>query len=102
MNPLVVQAILSPPCTAHETHLVHFGLILELWVFGLYRLELDGDLFARDDVDPEVDVAWLGEKGMVVFVSWGLRCRSIREWTQQKTHQKTRCRLWYEVGRFLG
>ena len=38
--------------------LVHLGLIFELGVLGLDRLELDGDLLARDDVDTEVDVTW--------------------------------------------
>lgn len=39
---------------------VHFGFILELRVFGFDGLELDGDLFAGDDVDAEVDVAYRG------------------------------------------
>ena len=38
--------------------LVHFGLIFKLRVLGFDRLELDGDLFAGDDVDTEVDVTY--------------------------------------------
>ena len=37
--------------------LVHLGLVLELRVLRLDRLELDPDLLARDDVHAEVDVA---------------------------------------------
>jgi hypothetical protein len=36
--------------------LVHLGLVLELRVLGLDRLELDGDFLARNDVDTEVNV----------------------------------------------
>jgi hypothetical protein len=36
--------------------LVHLGLILKLRVLGLDGLELDGNFFARDDIDTEVDV----------------------------------------------
>lgn len=57
----VVVALDSEP--SHERNsdstgerLVHLGLILELRVLGLDGLELDGDLFARDDVDTQVDV----------------------------------------------
>ena len=42
--------------------LVDLGLVLELGVLGLDGLELDGDFFARDDVDAEVDVAWKGDR----------------------------------------
>lgn len=37
--------------------LVHLRLILELGVLGLDGFELDGNLFARDDVYTEVDIA---------------------------------------------
>ena len=37
--------------------LVDLGLILELRVLCLCGFELDGDLFAGDDVDAEVDIA---------------------------------------------
>ena len=36
--------------------LVHLGFVLQLGVLGLDRLQLDGHFFARDDVDPQVDV----------------------------------------------
>ena len=38
--------------------LVDLGLVLELRVLSLDGLELDGDLLARDDVDPEIDVTY--------------------------------------------
>jgi hypothetical protein len=41
--------------------LVDLGLVLELGVFGFDRLKLDGDFLARDDVDSEVDITWMGK-----------------------------------------
>ena len=41
--------------------LVDLCFVLELRVFGLDGFELDGDLFAGDDVDSEVDVTWARE-----------------------------------------
>jgi len=36
--------------------LVDLGFILELWVLGFNRFELNGHLFPRNNVDAEVDV----------------------------------------------
>ena len=41
---------------ATSKSLVYFGLVFELGVLGLDRLELDGDFLAGDQVDSEVDV----------------------------------------------
>jgi hypothetical protein len=38
--------------------LVDLGFVLELRVLCLDGLELDGDFFARNDVDAEIDVTW--------------------------------------------
>jgi hypothetical protein len=45
--------------------LVDLGLVLKLWMFGLDRLELNGDLFTGDDIDSEVDITciWVGIRG---------------------------------------
>ena len=40
----------------NSTDLVDFGLIFELWVFGLYRLKFDGYFLAGDDVDAKVNI----------------------------------------------
>ena len=36
--------------------LVDTSLIFELWMLSLYRLKLDGNLFARDDVGTEINI----------------------------------------------
>ena len=38
--------------------LVDLSLILKLGMLGLDGLELNGDLFARDDVDPEIAITY--------------------------------------------
>lgn len=57
---VVVALHSEPPHKRHSNttgeRLVDLGLILELRVLGLDRLELDGDLLAGDNVDTEVDV----------------------------------------------
>lgn len=58
----VVVAFLAVPSDKGDTdaaceRLVDFCLVLELRVLSLDRLELDGYLFARDDINAEVDVA---------------------------------------------
>ena len=44
---------------AHATceRLIHTGLILKLGMFGLDGFQLDGNLFARDNVGAQVDIA---------------------------------------------
>ena len=41
-------------------------------MFGLDRLELDGDLFARDDIDSEVDITYYFTEG-----KWAVRYISL-------------------------
>ena len=59
---VVVALGAEPPnernANATSKSLIDLGLVLELGVLGLDGLELDGDLLARDDVDPEVDVTY--------------------------------------------
>lgn len=57
----IVIAFSSEPTNERNTNatgesLIHLGFVLQLRVFGLDRLEFDGNLLARDDVDAEVDV----------------------------------------------
>ncbi len=57
----VVVAFCPEPTDKRDTNttgkgLVYLRLVLELRVLSLDRLELNGDFFAGDDVDPEVDV----------------------------------------------
>lgn len=57
---VVVTFSAEPPDEGHADAtrecLVDLGFVFKLRVLGLDRLELDGDLLARDDVDPEIDV----------------------------------------------
>ena len=57
----IVVALGSEPANKWDTdtaseRLVDASLILELWVLGLDRLELDGNLLSGDDIGTEVDV----------------------------------------------
>lgn len=57
----IVVTLLTVPSNkrnsdAASQSLVDFGFVFELRVFSLDGLELDGNLFARDDVDAEVDI----------------------------------------------
>ena len=57
----VVVALGAEPTDEGHTNaasegLVDLGLVLELGMLGFDRLELDGDLLTRDDVDSQVDV----------------------------------------------
>ena len=59
----VVVAFRAEPPHERDTNatgegLKNLGLVLELGMLGLDGLELDGDLLARDDVDPEIDVTY--------------------------------------------
>jgi hypothetical protein len=72
----VVVALDSEP--PHERHtnssgegLIDLGLVLELRVLRLDRLELDGDLLTRDDVDTEVNVTCDRESRLVPCASLG-------------------------------
>ena len=61
-NHCVVIAFSAKPSDKWYTNasgdgLVDLGFILELWVLGFNRFELDGHLFPRNNVDAEVDVA---------------------------------------------
>lgn len=58
----VVVALCPEPPDEGDTDttsegLVYLAFILELGMFSLDRLELDGDFLARDDVDAEVNIA---------------------------------------------
>jgi hypothetical protein len=58
----IVVTLGSEPANERDTDtsskgLVDTSLIFELWVLGLDALELDGDLFTRDDVGSKVDVS---------------------------------------------
>jgi hypothetical protein len=46
--------------------LVNLGFVLELRMLSLDRFELDGDLFPRDDVDPEIDITLERESTMLI------------------------------------
>ena len=57
----IIVTFSSEPSNERDTdatskRLVHLGFVLELGVLGLDRLKLDGHFFARDDVNPQVDV----------------------------------------------
>lgn len=57
----IVVALGAEPTDEGHTNaasegLVNLGLVLELGMLGFDRLELDGDLLTRDDVDSQVDV----------------------------------------------
>jgi hypothetical protein len=57
---IIVALGSKPPdernANAASKRLVNLRLIFELRVLGLDRFKLDGNLLARDDVDPQVDV----------------------------------------------
>lgn len=57
----IVIALGSEPANERDTNatrksLVDFRFVLQLGVLSLDRLELDGNLLARDNVDAEVDI----------------------------------------------
>ena len=59
----VVVTLGAKPADEGDSHtpgegLVDLGLILELRVLSLDRLEFDGNLLARDDVDAQVNIAY--------------------------------------------
>lgn len=61
-NHSIVVALRPEPADKWDTDtssegLVDASLIFKLWVLSLDRLELDGNLFARDDIGSEVNIS---------------------------------------------
>lgn len=71
------------PNTASES-LVHLGLIFELRMFGFDALELDGNFFARDDVDSKVNIT--------CWAASGQRASNEDKNWRQRTNQRSRSR----------
>ena len=61
---------------------VDLAFVFQLRMFGLDRLQFDSDLFARDDVDTQVDITYDGVRG-----------RGKREEKNEETHRKSQIRF---------